>query len=464
MASASWPWSASEPGVDDAALGHEGGAGRRVAQVLPQLLHPSVAAQGAVAVGQDRVLLGAAGEIGERLELGDRLLPAPESVEGEAQQLAHGHGGGCRFGDRSQDLAGLLVALPAEGLPGLLHPLVGALELGRRDRLAERRVRGTLALLHGGRRPARSTSADRALRLLDDLALVDPDLGLPRAARRGAEGVGCRTGRGRRVAPSLGVTDPPGALPGHAAPARLLALGVVGAASVGPALPRRPLPLGLGRDVRARGARLGRTAGAGAAPSAGVGEGAWAWRGDPIGGPKTTKDPCCCRGPSQVRTRRRPTLPGPLDPSTIGAGGLNFRVRNGNGWDPSAMATEICCQVSAARGSDPWRSSLQNSIASTSTSVDPSPRPISTGRLNTLLCVHLRPINVMVYHGPYLVDPVGNLILERASYLDAFSTYPFRRSLISGALGRTTDTRELRPSRSSRTRDSLPQVSSGCSG
>src|ERR1041385_9543965 len=94
----------------------------------------------------------------------------------------------------------------------------------------------------------------------------------------------------------------------------------------------------------------------------------------------------------------------------------------------------------------------------------PSPRPISTGRLNTLLCVHLRPINVVICHGPYLVDPVGNLILERASYLDAFSTYPFRRSLISGALGRTTDTRELRPSRSSRTRDSLPQVSYGCIG
>ena len=28
--------------------------------------------------------------------------------------------------------------------------------------------------------------------------------------------------------------------------------------------------------------------------------------------------------------------------------------------------------------------------------VNPSPRPISTGRLNTLPCVHLRPINVMV--------------------------------------------------------------------
>src|SRR3954454_637436 len=157
------------------------------------------------------------------------------------------------------------------------------------------------------------------------------------------------------------------------------------------------------------------------------------------------------RGPVE-RNRRRPTLPGDLSPSTIGAGGLNCRVRDGNGCDPTAIATEICAF------------SFENSIASTSVIVNPSPRPISTGRLNTLLCVHLRPINVVVYHGPYLVDPVGNLILERASHLDAFSAYPFRRSLTSRALGRTTGTRELRPSRSSRTRDSLPQVSYGCSG
>jgi len=40
----------------------------------------------------------------------------------------------------------------------------------------------------------------------------------------------------------------------------------------------------------------------------------------------------------------------------------------------------------------------------------PSPRPISTGQLSTLLCVHFRPINVVVYHGPYQVYPVGDLI------------------------------------------------------
>ena len=41
-------------------------------------------------------------------------------------------------------------------------------------------------------------------------------------------------------------------------------------------------------------------------------------------------------------------------------------------------------------------------------------------------CLHLRPINPVVYWGPYPVNPVGNLILKRASRLDAFSGYHFR--------------------------------------
>jgi hypothetical protein len=60
--------------------------------------------------------------------------------------------------------------------------------------------------------------------------------------------------------------------------------------------------------------------------------------------------------PSSREIRRRPTLPGSLLPSTIGAGGLNFRVRYGNGCDPSAMATETCCQLRSARpGAGPLR-------------------------------------------------------------------------------------------------------------
>ena len=54
---------------------------------------------------------------------------------------------------------------------------------------------------------------------------------------------------------------------------------------------------------------------------------------------------------------------------------------------------------------------------------------------------------------------VGDLIWERVSRLDAFSGYPFRTWLTSRAPGGTTGTPEVRPSRSSRTRDSPPQVS-----
>ena len=48
-------------------------------------------------------------------------------------------------------------------------------------------------------------------------------------------------------------------------------------------------------------------------------------------------------------------------------------------------------------------------------------RTISTGQLNALLHLHLRPIDVVVYHGPQ-----GYLVLRGASRLDAFSGYPFR--------------------------------------
>jgi hypothetical protein len=92
-------------------------------------------------------------------------------------------------------------------------------------------------------------------------------------------------------------------------------------------------------------------------------------------------------GAPRAKSRRRPTLPGGLPPSTIGAGGLNFRVREGNGCVSTAMATGN--QLST------WMIH-EDSRASTNIILNPSPRPISTGRLNTLPCLHLRPINVMV--------------------------------------------------------------------
>ncbi len=48
------------------------------------------------------------------------------------------------------------------------------------------------------------------------------------------------------------------------------------------------------------------------------------------------------------KIRRRPTLPGGYPPSTIGAGRLNFRVRDGNGCDSAAMATGNLAQLRVA--------------------------------------------------------------------------------------------------------------------
>src|SRR5690242_2084111 len=54
-------------------------------------------------------------------------------------------------------------------------------------------------------------------------------------------------------------------------------------------------------------------------------------------------------GPVLMRCRRRPTLPRPLGRSTIGAVGLNDRVRDGNGCGPYALvASEFWwfgCQI-----------------------------------------------------------------------------------------------------------------------
>jgi len=88
-----------------------------------------------------------------------------------------------------------------------------------------------------------------------------------------------------------------------------------------------------------------------------------------------------------------------------------------------------------------------------------SPRPIRTRRLNALPRLHLGPIDLVISEGSYPVNPVGNLILRGASRLDAFSAYPGRTWLPSGAPGGTTGTPAVRPPRSSRTRGSSSQIS-----
>ena len=87
-----------------------------------------------------------------------------------------------------------------------------------------------------------------------------------------------------------------------------------------------------------------------------------------------------------------------------------------------------------------------------------SPRTISTIQLHMLPHFHLWPIYQLVFLDPYFFR-MGNLVLKGASRLDAFSVYPVRTWLPCYALGRTTGAPAVRPSRSSRTKDSSPQIS-----
>ena len=61
---------------------------------------------------------------------------------------------------------------------------------------------------------------------------------------------------------------------------------------------------------------------------------AWRWQA-------ATKKPGITTGLFDL-IGRRPTLPHTRARSTIGAEGLNYRVRDGNGCDPLAMVTQSC--------------------------------------------------------------------------------------------------------------------------
>ena len=225
----------------------------------------------------------------------------------------------------------------------------------------------------------------------------------------------------------------------------------------------------------------------------------------------------CVGGPHGVRAPhcgvlwRFPTLPHPLGCSTIGAAGLSFQVRNGAGRFPGAVTTTslyywpppgsllsrvwLCPLLWAGpvwggglvvvrivvaaspllvpcvrRGAECGGGGLSGAgapppafvscplfwgrVGGVVRGVGPlvpvgsrAPRSASTSGLSTRCS------------GGGLPPPRGgrgNLISERASRLDAFSGYPFRTWPTSHAPGGTTGTPEVRPSRSSRTRDGPP--------
>ena len=100
-----------------------------------------------------------------------------------------------------------------------------------------------------------------------------------------------------------------------------------------------------------------------------------------------------------------------LPRSTIGATRLNFRVRDGIGCNSCAMIT-----------GENFRELMQ--IFNRSKKIDKAFRPISTTQLNTLLYLHLWPINVVVYNEPYY-QKIGRTNLRTGFALICFQRLSF---------------------------------------
>lgn len=135
--------------------------------------------------------------------------------------------------------------------------------------------------------------------------------------------------------------------------------------------------------------------------------------------------------------------------SIIGAGRLSFRVRDGTGRFPAAVAAVTlfnyastglvqhpfgggcylvvgcglfdCC-LWCGCGHDVQCSCLHTDFFWVCVSF----RPVSASSLNPLLDVQVWSINPVVCGGPYPSKRVRNLVLEEVSRLDAFSGYPVR--------------------------------------
>src|SRR5438105_13923933 len=168
------------------------------------------------------------------------------------------------------------------------------------------------------------------------------------------------------------------------------------------------------------------------------------------------------------RSRRWPTLPRSLERSTIGAVGLNDRVRNGNGCGPYALTASS----SYVKSVDKVDVSVPpNAVHSSLRALRVDFRVVKPhGRLGPLRLEWVAPRPRAAYRRDGLSRPfrgledLGRFILGRASHLDAFSGYHSRPSLPGVALGRTTGTRAGRPTRSSRTRVRSPQLSNAHDG
>ena len=83
--------------------------------------------------------------------------------------------------------------------------------------------------------------------------------------------------------------------------------------------------------------------------------------------------------------------------STIGAAVLNGRVRDGIECFTRAITTKLKKSTHCERG---FTAVFHKSLMTSSTESYQAFRAISTSQLNTLLRLHLWPIDVVVFHGP----------------------------------------------------------------
>src|SRR6516225_5594919 len=96
----------------------------------------------------------------------------------------------------------------------------------------------------------------------------------------------------------------------------------------------------------------------------------------------------------------------------------------GSGVWPLAMATRPASSCHVNGGGSVWKAACGLGLAAARGGVvlvSSAHRAISTGQLRGLPRFHLRPIDVVVFHGSR-----RDLVLRRVSRLDAFSGYPVR--------------------------------------
>lgn len=129
------------------------------------------------------------------------------------------------------------------------------------------------------------------------------------------------------------------------------------------------------------------------------------------------KEKAATRPPSQLENREAslasgaPCPPAGFPRSTFGDGGLSCRVRNGIGRSPPPRlrSREMLPRVSVDAPGRPVRGALASACARRIRRGDLRrlrsrgirARAISSARLSTSPCLQLRPIDQMVYLGPY---------------------------------------------------------------